>query len=72
LLGQGKGLDDTLKEVHMVVEGVVTARAAMLLAKKYNAVAPIVVEVNKVLFDGKNPKQAVQDLMTRDKTVEYL
>jgi glycerol-3-phosphate dehydrogenase (NAD(P)+) len=71
LLGQGKSLSETLEEVHQVVEGVNTAKAAFDLAKKYNVVMPITEEINKVLFENKEAKQAVVDLMTRDKTVEH-
>lgn len=70
MLGQGKNLDETLKEVHMVVEGVHTAKAAYELGKKYNVNMPIVEEANNILFKNKNAKQAVRDLMTREKTFE--
>jgi len=71
LLGKGKSLKETLNEVHMVVEGVNAAKAALGLARKYNIVMPITEEANKILFDGKDPRQAVMDLMTRDKTSEH-
>lgn len=71
LLGKGKSLEEALYEVHQVVEGVNTAKAAYDLAKKYNVEMPITLEVNRVLFDGKDTHQAVIDLMNRDKTVEH-
>lgn len=71
LLGQGKSLNETLKEIHQVVEGVNTAKAAYNLAKKYNIDMPITEEINRVLFENKSAKQVVIDLMTRDKTVEH-
>ena len=70
LLGEGKSLDEAMKEVHMVVEGVHTARAAYELSRKYNVQMPIVNEAYEILFNGKNPRQAVKDLMTRDKKPE--
>lgn len=70
LLGKGKSLDETLKEIHMVVEGVNTAAAALALSKKYGAVMPITEEANKILFEGKDPGSAVLDLMTRDRKAE--
>ncbi len=70
LLGQGKTLDETLQEVHMVVEGVNTAQAAYHLSQKYNVNMPITSEINKVLFEGKDARKAVLDLMMRDKTSE--
>jgi len=41
------------------------------LAQKYNVSMPIIEEVNKVLFEGKSARQALLDLMTRDKKVEH-
>lgn len=70
LLGQGKNLQDTLSEIGMVVEGVNTAKAALALAQKHNVSMPIVYEANEILFNNKNPKDAVLDLMMRDKTNE--
>lgn len=70
LLGEGKSLDEAMGEVHMVVEGVHTARAAYELSKKYNVSMPIVNEAYEILFGGKNPRMAVKDLMTRDKKSE--
>ena len=70
LLGQGKSLDDTLKEVHMVVEGVNTATAAYRLSQKYGVEMPITEAAYRVLYEGKSPREAVYDLMKRDKKIE--
>ena len=70
LLGQGKPLEAVLREVGMVVEGVNTARAAHALALRHNVDMPIIAEINRVLFEGKDPRRAVSDLMTRDKRDE--
>ncbi len=70
LLGQGKTLQEALDEVHMVVEGVNTASAAYQLSKKYNVEMPIVEEANNILYHGKNAREAVISLMTRDKKEE--
>lgn len=70
LIGQGKSSDEAMKEVNQVVEGVFSAKAAMLLAKKYNVSIPIIEQVNSVLFEGKNVNDAVKELMLRDKTSE--
>jgi glycerol-3-phosphate dehydrogenase (NAD(P)+) len=64
-IGRGKRLADILKETAMVVEGVATARAANDLAKKYKVEMPITSEIYKVLYENKDPKKAVHDLMTR-------
>lgn len=70
LLGKGKKLEETLEEIHMVVEGVEAAKVGFALSKKFNVSMPIVTEVHKVLFEGKDPKTAVMDLMQRDPTCE--
>ena len=70
LIGQGLTMDEAMKEVKMVVEGVYSTKAAMELAKQYNVSLPIIEQVNAVLFDGKSPAQAVIDLMIRDKKLE--
>ncbi len=72
LLGQGKSLQETLDEVHMVVEGVLTAQAAYDLSRKYNVDMPITTEIHKTLFAGENPKKAVNNLMQRDRTEEHI
>ena len=48
--------------MNQVVKGVIPAKAALALAKKYNVSMPIVEQINKILFDGKNPSDAVKDL----------
>lgn len=70
LIGQGKSVSDALLEVKMVVEGVSTTRPAYELGKEKNVSMPITTEAYNVLFNGKNPKQAVVDLMMRDKKGE--
>ena len=70
LMGQGMSMDQATKEVKMVVEGVYSAKAALALGKKYYVQMPIIEEVNKVLFEDKSAKEAVYDLMLREKRVE--
>lgn len=71
LIGQGYSVDAAMKEVKQIVEGVYSAKAALTLAKKYNITMPIVEQINYVLFEGKSPEAAVNDLLLRDKTIEY-
>ena len=66
LLGKGHTLSQTLDEVKMVVEGVNTARAAYCLAQKYGVSMPITEQAYKILFEDKNAKEAVRELMSRD------
>ena len=70
LIGQGRSMQEAMDEVKMVVEGVYSAKAAAKLAEQYNVSMPIVEEVNAVLFDGKDPAQAVDDLMQRESKSE--
>lgn len=70
LIGQGMSMQEAVDEVKMVVEGVYSAKAAAQLAKKYEVSMPIVDEVNAVLFEGKSPAEAVNDLMMRESRSE--
>ena len=70
LIGQGKSVQEAMDQVKMVVEGVYSAKAAAKLAEKYQVSMPIVEEVNKVLFEGKAPARAVDDLMMRESRSE--
>ncbi len=70
LIGQGMSMQEAMDEVKMVVEGVYSAKAAAQLAKKYEVSMPIVDEVNAVLFEGKSPAEAVNDLMMRESRSE--
>ena len=71
LIGQGYTMQQAMDEVKMVVEGVYSAKAAIALAKKYEVDMPIIEEVNQVLFADKTAKEAVNDLMLRDKKMEH-
>lgn len=71
LIGQGYTMQQAMDEVKMVVEGVYSVKAAIALAKKYGVDMPIIEEVNKVLFEDKPAKEAVNDLMLRDKKMEH-
>lgn len=70
LIGQGKTYQEAMDEVKMVVEGVYSAKAALLLAEKYEVEMPIVKAVNDILFEGKKPGDALTELMERDKKIE--
>ena len=69
-IGRGKALEDILKETDMVIEGVATAKSAHDLAKKHGVDMPIAAEIYKVLYENKDPKKAVHDLMTRSPKTE--
>ena len=71
LIGQGKTMQEAMDEVQMVVEGVYSAKAAIALAEKYQIPMPIIEQVNQVLFENKPVKEAVSELMRRDKKAEH-
>lgn len=66
MLGQGIGLDESLHALGQVAEGMPTCKAAYLLSAKLGVSAPIIQQIHGVLFEGKSPKTAVMELMTRD------
>lgn len=70
LIGKGYSMEEAMREVQMVVEGVYSAKAAMGLAQKYKISLPIIEQVNEVLFGGKPAADAVKELMLRDKKIE--
>jgi glycerol-3-phosphate dehydrogenase (NAD(P)+) len=65
-IGRGRKLPEILAEMVMVAEGVATTQSAYDLARKVNVETPIVDQVHKILFEGKDPLRACHDLMTRD------
>jgi glycerol-3-phosphate dehydrogenase (NAD(P)+) len=65
-IGRGKKLEDILREMVMVAEGVKTTRSVYQLMNKYNVEMPISEQIYKVLFEDKPPINAVGDLMSRD------
>ena len=71
LMGKGYTMKQAMDEVKMVVEGVNSAKAAKTLAEKYGIDMPIVQEVNQVLFEDKPAREALADLMLRDKKIEH-
>lgn len=70
LMGQGKSYEEAMEEVGQTVEGVYAAKATRALAGKYEVDMPIVESINQILFEGKPARQAVKELMLRDRTIE--
>lgn len=64
-LGEGKTLDEILKEMRMVAEGVKTTRSVYNLSQKLGVELPICNEVYKILFENQDPKKSIKRLMTR-------
>jgi glycerol-3-phosphate dehydrogenase (NAD(P)+) len=64
-LGKGRKLEDILSEMIMVAEGVDTCKSAVDLARKHHTEMAIFSEVYNIMFEGKEPHRATEDLMTR-------
>jgi glycerol-3-phosphate dehydrogenase (NAD(P)+) len=65
-LGRGKSLDQVLADMDQVAEGVKTTAAANELAARAGVSMPITGEVYRILYEGKDPRLSVLDLMGRD------
>ena len=70
LIGQGKTLEEAKKEVGMVIESIDNIEVAYELGKRNNVYMPIVETVYKVLYENLDPREAVKELMTREKKSE--
>src|SRR5881392_165697 len=69
-LGRGQTLQQITSAMQMVAEGIPTARSAFECARKLNIDTPITDEVYALLYEGKTPVQAMQDLLERDQKAE--
>jgi glycerol-3-phosphate dehydrogenase (NAD(P)+) len=65
-VGRGEKVESILAGMHSVAEGYPTARAAFQLARKLRIETPIIDEVHAMLYEGKEVRRAVQDLMSRE------
>ncbi len=70
-LARGQSLEQVLAELGQVAEGVGNAREIRQLAQRHTVEMPIVEQVYQVLYQGKAPKQAAMDLLSRDLKPEY-
>ncbi len=70
-VGKGRRLADVLAETQQVAEGVTTTKAVLDLAADCGVEMPITTEVYKILFEDKDPRQAVVDLMMRNLKDEF-
>jgi glycerol-3-phosphate dehydrogenase (NAD(P)+) len=70
-LGRGRKLDEIIAGMHgMVAEGVLTTSAAMGLARSVGVEMPIIEQMHEILQNGKDPSDAIRDLMNRPLTAE--
>ena len=70
LIGEGKTIEETRKEVGMTIESIDNIDVAYKLGKMYGIEMPIVNIVYDVLYNGLQPREGVKKLMTRDKKFE--
>ncbi len=71
-LGEGQKLDAILAHMNMVAEGVETAKSAYHLAQKLDVDVPIINEMYALLYENKDPRRAVVELMRRTLKAEYI
>ena len=64
-LGKGRSLEEILAEMTQVAEGVKTARSARDLSRKVGVELPICDQVHAIMYEGKSPRRALVELMTR-------
>lgn len=70
MLGEGNSLEMVLSSMGMVVEGIRTTKAAHAISEKYQVQMPIAAQLYHVLFEGMDPRTAVETLMGRDRKTE--
>lgn len=71
LVGQGFTIDEAMKQVNMVVEGVPTTKAGYALMNKYDVEMPILKAIYEVLFEGQPVEKTINRLMLRTKKDEH-
>jgi len=69
-LAEGSTIEQARKHIGQAVEGVKTAREAWQLAQQYKVEMPIIEQTYRVLYEGKSPRDAVDDLLGREATSE--
>ncbi len=65
-IGKGRKITEILAEMDMVAEGVKTSHAVFQLCQKQTVDMPISIAVYNVLYNDKDPRASVTELMTRD------
>jgi glycerol-3-phosphate dehydrogenase (NAD(P)+) len=64
-LARGRNIEDIVASTPMIAEGVETCTAAVALGEKFAVDLPIILQMNAVLYRGKDPREAIRDLMER-------
>jgi glycerol-3-phosphate dehydrogenase (NAD(P)+) len=65
-IGKGRSVHEIMSDMVMVAEGVPSAKSVHQLAMKHRVEMPLASEVYQVLFEGKDGRQAIMDVMLRD------
>ncbi len=65
-IGKGESVQSVIQSYPTTVEGYPTARAAYRMARKFNVSTPIIDQVYSILYEGKDPRTALFELMNRD------
>jgi glycerol-3-phosphate dehydrogenase (NAD(P)+) len=68
--GRGEKPADVAASMHAIAEGYPTTRSAYQLARRHDVTTPIIAEVFAMLYEGKDVRQGVRDLMSRDLKAE--
>ncbi len=71
-LGRGQSLGEITSAMQTVAEGIPTTKSAFECARKLKIETPIIDQVHAILYEGKSPQQAMQDLLQRDQKAERL
>ncbi len=69
-IGKGMSLEEITGSMNMVAEGIKTAKSAFELAKKTGVDMPISTQIYQILYDGKDPREGIKDLMMRELKAE--
>ena len=64
-IAKGIPLAEIISGMNMIAEGIKTSQAAYNLSKKMKVEMPVATEVYRIIYEGKNPQEAVKDLMGR-------
>jgi glycerol-3-phosphate dehydrogenase (NAD(P)+) len=71
-LGRGETLQEITSSMQMVAEGIPTTKSAYECARRLSIDTPIVDQVYSLLYEGKAPIQAMQELLERDQKAEQI
>jgi glycerol-3-phosphate dehydrogenase (NAD(P)+) len=71
-LGRGESFEQITSSMQMVAEGIPTTKSAYECARKLKVETPIIDQVYALLYEGKAPMQALQELLARDQKAERI